>query len=66
MDTTLDIFAQIDKSFLNKQNQKVNKHAQKLIAAFYIYQQVNDVPLLILKKATELGRVIHAPPNAQP
>ena len=38
MDKTLDVFAQLYKSFLSKQNQKVNKHAQKLIAALYIHQ----------------------------
>jgi hypothetical protein len=50
MDNTLDIFAQIDKSFLNKQNQKLNKHAQKLIATLYISQRVTCLILLILKK----------------
>jgi hypothetical protein len=50
MDSTLDIFAHICKSFLNKQNQKVNKHTQKLIAPPYISQRVIGIPLLILKK----------------
>jgi hypothetical protein len=49
MDNTLDIFAQIDKSFLSKQNQNLNKHAQKVIAALYIFQRVTNFPLLILK-----------------
>jgi len=50
MDNTLDIFVQIDKSFLSKQNQKLNKHAQKLIAPLYISQRLNKLPLLNTKK----------------
>jgi hypothetical protein len=56
MDNTLDIFAHIYKSFLNKQNQKMNKHVQKLIAAFHISQWVNGIPLLILKKSRPAER----------
>ena len=38
MNSTLDKFAQFRKGILNKQNQNVNKHAQKLIVARHIFQ----------------------------
>ena len=50
MNSTLDKFAHFCKLNLSKQNQEVNKHAQKLIAALYINQSVKNFSLLILKK----------------
>jgi len=49
MNSTLDKFAHSSKQNLSEQNQKQNKHAQKLIAARYISQWVNDLLFLTLK-----------------
>jgi hypothetical protein len=38
MNSTLDKFAQFRKENMNKQNQILHKHAQKLIELPYVYQ----------------------------
>jgi hypothetical protein len=44
---------------VSKNNQKVNKHALKLIVPLHINQMVKAISLLILKKGLCVG-VIHA------
>lgn len=51
MNSTLDKFAHFDKEILSKQNQNLNKHAQKLSHAVYVFQGLMSFPLLTYKKA---------------
>jgi hypothetical protein len=51
MNSTLDKFAHSSKQKVSKQNQKMNKDAQKVIAAHYICQWVNRLLFLILKSS---------------
>jgi hypothetical protein len=59
MNSTLDKFAHSSKQIMSKHNQKLNKHAQKLIATRYIDQRLNRLLFLILKSSLRVG-VIHA------
>ena len=50
MSSTLDKFAHFDKQKMSKQNHKLNKDAQKMIAVDYIHQWLRVFALLNTKR----------------